>query len=210
MPEFYRMAPRGLGTVSVCLCDDGIPVPTIVGPFRVISHLGAIMNLRAVNVGMLCGVLAASIACSTTLDMKAIETSVTSGIESQLLLPVASVACPAETKKAKAGDTFECTVTPKDGGKATVKVTQSDDKGNVKWELVHLEGLLDLSLAEASIVKGLKEQSGVDATVSCGGGKLRAAKAGGTFDCTAKSDKGDIGITVTMNDATGNISWATK
>ena len=113
--------------------------------------------------------------------MKVIEASVTSGIESQMSLPVASVACPSETKTAKAGDTFECIVTPKDGGKATVKVTQSDDKGNVKWEVVKLDGLLDLSLAEQSIVKGLKEQTGVEATVNCGG-KLRAAKAGGTFD----------------------------
>lgn len=74
-----------------------------------------VVNLRVANVGLLCGVLAASVACSTTLDMKVIEASVTSGIESQMSLPVASVACPSETKTAKAGDTFECVVTPKDG-----------------------------------------------------------------------------------------------
>lgn len=168
------------------------------------------MKLRFAGIGVSCVALLASIACSTTLDMKAIEASVTSGVESQMSLPVASVACPSETKTAKAGDVFECVVTPKDGGKATVKVTQSDDKGNVKWEVSKLEGLLDVSLIEQSIVKGLKEQSNIDATVNCGGGKLRAAKAGGTFDCTAKGDKGDIGVTVTMNDNVGAISWATK
>lgn len=168
------------------------------------------MKLRLASIGLLCAGLMASMACSTTLDMKAIETSVTSGVESQMSLPVASVACPKETKTAKAGDVFQCVVTPKDGGKATVTVTQSDDKGNVKWEVTKLEGLLDLGVVEQSVVKGLKEQASIDATVSCGGGKLRAAKAGGTFDCTAKSDKGDIGIVVTMNDGEGAISWATK
>jgi len=150
-------------------------------------------------------------ACGTTIDMNAVSKAVSDGITTQLSLPLASVACPTESRAGKAGDSFECVATPKDGGKLTVKVTQEDDKGNVKWEVVKSEGLIDLKAAEEAIVKGLKEQASVDATVSCGGGKFRGAKAGETFDCVAKTqDKGDVAIVVTMTDGNGNISWATK
>jgi hypothetical protein len=149
-------------------------------------------------------------ACSTTIDMNAVSKAVSEGINAQLSLPIVSVACPTESRTAKAGDTFECIATPKDGGKLTVKVTQDDDKGNVKWEVTKAEGLIDLKAVEESVTKGLKEQASVEATVSCGG-KYRAAKTGETFDCVAKTtDKGDATIVVTMTDGTGNISWAVK
>ncbi|MCX6549607.1 MAG: DUF4333 domain-containing protein [Acidobacteria bacterium] len=156
------------------------------------------------------GLMAGVVACGTTLDMGAIGKSVTEGVQSQLSLPVASVTCPTETRAAKAGDTFECTAIPKDGGKLTVKVTQNDDKGNVKWEVVKMEGLTDLKLVEEAVMNGLKEQAGIDATITCGA-KYRATKAGESFDCQAKSaDKGDATVTVTMKDTEGHISWAVK
>ncbi len=157
-------------------------------------------------------VLATGLAgCGTTIDMAAVSKSVSEGIASQLSLTVASTTCPTETRTAKAGDTFECVVIPKEGGKLTVKVTENDDKGNVKWEVVKTEGLIDLSLVEQSVVKGLKEQANVDATVSCGGGKFRGIQVGGTFTCQAKSPaSGDATIEVTMTDAQGGINWAVK
>ena len=157
-------------------------------------------------------VLAAGLAgCGTTLDMTAINKSVSEGITSQLSLDVASTTCPTEARKAKAGDTFECIVIPKEGGRLTVKVTQSDDKGNVKWDVVKTEGLIDLRLVEQSVVKGLKEQANVEATVTCGGGKFRGIQAGGTFTCQAKSPaSGDATIVVTMSNAEGGISWAVQ
>jgi len=159
----------------------------------------------------LCLALAVGLsACGTTIDMDAVGKSVSDGLNTQLSLPIATVTCPTESRAAKAGDTFECVATPKDGGKLTIKVTQDDDKGNIKWEVVKTEGLIDLSLAEKAIVSGLKEQASVDATVSCGG-KYRAAKAGETFECLAKiPERDDATIVVTMTDGTGNISWAVK
>jgi hypothetical protein len=150
-------------------------------------------------------------ACGTTIDMDAVGKAVSDGITSQLSLPIASVTCPSGSRAAKAGDAFECVATPKDGGKLTVKVTQEDDKGNVKWEVVKSEGLIDLKATEDAIVKGLKEQASVDATVSCGGGKFRSAKTGASFECQARTqDKGDATVSVTMTDNAGNISWAVK
>jgi hypothetical protein len=149
-------------------------------------------------------------ACGTTIDMSTVSKAVSDGLMAQLSLPIASVVCPAEARSAKAGDTFECVATPKDGGKLTVKVTQADDKGNVKWEVVKSEGLVNVQVFEEPITKGLKEQASVDATVSCGG-KYRVAKAGDTFECQAKIvDKADATIVVTLKDAEGNFSWAVK
>jgi len=165
---------------------------------------------RLTTAAAILGLALGASACGTTIDMNAVSKSVSDGINAQLSLPIASVTCPTESRAAKAGDVFECIATPKDGGKLTIKVTQEDAKGNVKWEVSKSEGLIDLKLVEESVTKGLKEQASVDATVSCGG-KFRAAKAGGTFECQAKSqDKGDATIVVTMTDATGNISWAVK
>jgi hypothetical protein len=165
---------------------------------------------RPLSLTLCVGLAIGLAACSTSIDMNAVSKAVSDGITSQLSLQVASVACPTESRPGKAGDTFECVATPKDGGKLTVKVTQEDDKGNVKWEVTKSEGLIDLKIVEENITKGLKEQASVDATVSCGG-KYRAAKAGEAFECQAKSqDKGDATILVTMTDGTGNISWAVK
>ena len=119
--------------------------------------------------------------------------------------------CPQEAPPAKAGDTFECEAKPKDGGRLVLKVTQKDDKGNIAWELVKIEGMINLKTAEEAITKGLKEQTGADVTVSCGegGSNLRAAKAGETFECQAKSADGTAStVVVTMKDNEGNISWA--
>src|SRR5579864_6397819 len=96
----------------------------------------------------------ALVGCGVTLDMDAIGKSVTSGIASQLGLEITSVDCPKETRQAKAGDTFECTAIPKEGGKLTIKVTQKDDKGNVDWEVAKAEGLINLQATEANIAKG--------------------------------------------------------
>jgi hypothetical protein len=170
-----------------------------------------IRSVRTLAMLAVLGLVAAVAACGTSLDMAAISKSVSEGITSQLSLAVASTTCPPETRAARAGDTFECIVTTKEGGRLTVKVTQSDDKANVKWEVVKTEGLIDLHTVEQSIVKGLKEQANVDATVTCGGRKFRGIQVGGTFTCQAKSpDKGDAVIVVTMANAEGSISWAVQ
>jgi hypothetical protein len=66
------------------------------------------------------GLAVALTGCGTKLDMAKLGTSVSDGIKSQMGLEIASVNCPQEERMAKAGDTFECEVTPKDGGKLTV------------------------------------------------------------------------------------------
>jgi hypothetical protein len=152
----------------------------------------------------------ATVACSRTLNLDSVKTAISEGLTSQLGLPIASVTCPAEAPAVKAGNVFECTATPKDGGRFTVKVSQKDDQGNIAWEVVKTEGLLDLAKVEAAVQKGLKDQAQVDATVSCGG-RWKAGKAGDRFECAAKAATGqDATVVVDVTDNEGNINWAVK
>ena len=149
-------------------------------------------------------------ACGVKLDMGAINKSISDGLNKQLGVEISSVSCPMETRAAKAGDSFECEAKPKDGGRIVVKVTQKDDQGNVNWEVSKSEGLINLEAVEQSITEGMKQQTGADAKVSCGGGKLRGSKAGDTFECTATTEEGASTVTVTVKDGQGNIAWALK
>jgi len=111
----------------------------------------------------------AATACTRSLDMAALDRSISEGINTQLQLPIATVNCPTGDRALKAGDKFDCTATPKEGGRLTVTVTQNDDAGKVSWEVTKTEGLLDLDKVEASVKEGLKTQTNVDATVACEG-----------------------------------------
>jgi hypothetical protein len=167
----------------------------------------AITILSSIAVLALAGALAG---CGVTLDMDAISKSITSGVATQTGIEIASVTCPQETRAGKTGDTFDCTATPKIGGKLTIKVTQKDDKGNIDWALDKVEGLLSLQTVESAVAKGIKDQTQADATVNCGG-KFRAEKAGDTFDCQVTAADGTKStVTVTEKDAEGNVSWALK
>lgn len=85
-------------------------------------------------VGVLALVLAAA-ACSKTLDSTELEGSLKDQLETQLEVTGLTVECPDDIE-AEAGDTFRCTVTGTDGSEATIAVTQTDDQGNLTWEIV--------------------------------------------------------------------------
>ena len=144
--------------------------------------------------------------CTRSLDMTALDRSISEGINTQLQLPIATVSCPAGDRPMKAGDKFDCTATPKEGGRLTVTVTQKDDAGNVAWEVTRTEGLLDLDKVEVSVKEGLKAQANVDATVACEG-RWKAAKVGEVFQCQATSGEHKATVEVTTKDTEGNISW---
>jgi len=147
--------------------------------------------------------------CGGHLDMGTISKSITDGLATQMGVTDVTVTCPTETRPLKAGDTFECEAKPKEGGKLTLKVTQKDDQGNIAWELSKLEGFLSLPKIEDAIKQA---NSGVTA-VDCGGGakKIRAAKAGDTFECKVTAADGSAHpFVVTVKDADGNVAFAPK
>jgi hypothetical protein len=165
--------------------------------------------LRVSTLSLAAAALAA-VGCSSSLDMAALNQSISTGINQQLALPIASVSCPTEPRPLQAGDTFECVATPQAGGKLTVSVTQKDAAGNVAWEVSKTEGLLDLDKVEASVAAGLKAQAQVDATVDCGE-RWKAAKPGEVFQCQATvSDGRKASVKVTTKDIEGNIDWSVE
>lgn len=148
--------------------------------------------------------------CTKNLNVDSVPASITQGVADQTGLALAKVTCPSEPRPLAANDAFDCVGDVKDGGTLTIRVTQTDDTGNITWKVVKTEGLLDLAKVEASIVTGLKNQAHVEATVTCGG-KWKAAKAGDTFDCQAAAPDGTpIPIGVTVSDDKGNVEWGTK
>lgn len=143
---------------------------------------------------------------SQTLNLDGVKTAVEEGLESQLGVPIASVTCP-ESREAKAGDSFECTAAGEHEGQVIVKVTQTDDQGNINWEVAKSTGYLDLTALIQQITSGIEEQAGVDVTVTCDG-KYREARPGASFECTATDPDGKAhAVAVTMTDAEGNVDW---
>ncbi len=72
--------------------------------------------------------------CSSVIDETKVESSIKSGAAAQLKIKVDSVDCPSNIE-AKKGNTFTCTIKA-EGDSAKIKVTQQDDQGSVRWELV--------------------------------------------------------------------------
>jgi len=155
---------------------------------------------------ILAATILAAAGCTRSLDMAALDRSISDGINTQLQLPIATVTCPTADRPMKAGDKFECTATPKEGGRLTVTVTQKDEAGNVSWEVSKTEGLLDLDKVEVSVRDGLKTQAKIDATVACEG-RWKAVKVGEVFQCQATSGEHKATVEVTTADQNGNITW---
>ena len=166
----------------------------------------AFSSLPSSSLPILAAVILAATGCTRSLDMAALDRSIRAGIDKQLQLPIATVSCPAGDRALRAGDKFDCTATPKEGGRLTVTVTQKDAAGNVSWEVTKTEGLLDLDKVEVAVKDGLKAQANVDATVACEG-RWKAAKVGEVFQCQATSGDHKGTIDVTTKDVEGHISW---
>ena len=85
------------------------------------------------SVGVLALILVAA-ACSKTLDSTELEGTLKDQLETQLDVTGLTVECPDDIE-AEAGDTFECSATGTDGSAVTISVTQTDDEGNLTWEI---------------------------------------------------------------------------
>lgn len=146
--------------------------------------------------------------CGITLDIAGVEKSIHDGVVEQLGLEMTSVTCPPVRRAAKAGDTFECTGKPAIGGSLHVQVTQKDDQGNIEWKVLKSIGLFDMRETEAAVEKGLADQVGAKVKMSCGE-RWRVGEVGDTFECEGEDEEGPIPpVTITIQDAEGNISWS--
>ena len=74
-------------------------------------------------------------ACSKTLDTEGLETELKSQFEQQTDTVLTSVDCPADVD-VETGGVFECTAEEESGATFTIQVTQTDDQGQVDWEVI--------------------------------------------------------------------------
>lgn len=72
--------------------------------------------------------------CTQVLDDQELESEISSGIEEQTGVTGVSVDCPSDVPLEQ-GNTFNCSATSDEGDVGQVQVTQTDDEGNVRWEL---------------------------------------------------------------------------
>jgi len=97
------------------------------------------MRSRSVRMAAVAVLAVAAAACTKTLDTDGLETELQSQIEEQTQNPISSVDCPADVE-VETGGTFNCTAEQESGATLTIRVTQSDDQGNVEWIVADATG----------------------------------------------------------------------
>jgi hypothetical protein len=91
---------------------------------------------RCARIAAVAVLAVAAAGCTKTLDTDGLEGELKSQLEAEMSTTIATVDCPADVE-AKAGESFECTAEDEESGATfTIRVTQSDDQGNVDWEIV--------------------------------------------------------------------------
>lgn len=94
---------------------------------------GIVMSSAALALGLGLALTGCSVSVGG-LDMAKAQTEIAKGIEEQTGATGVAVTCP-ESAPLEQGNTFTCTATTADGQTATVTVTQTDDQGNINWEV---------------------------------------------------------------------------
>jgi hypothetical protein len=69
-----------------------------------------------------------------TLDGQGLDETLANDLSQKLNVQGFTVSCPDDVP-AEAGGTFQCTATNPDGTQITLQVTQTDDQGNVTYEV---------------------------------------------------------------------------
>ena len=147
--------------------------------------------------------------CERMLDTDRVEAVIKSGLTEQLKMPFSAVSCP-DSRAMKAADEFDCKATAETGGDLTIRVTQEDGTGNIKWKAMDGERVLSMTNLETQIQNGIANQLKVDAKIDCGTTRLRIAVTGQTLECTATAGSESRKVIVTVKDERGNVDWTMK
>ncbi|HET9310320.1 MAG TPA: DUF4333 domain-containing protein [Actinomycetota bacterium] len=97
------------------------------------------MRSRSIRLAAVAVLAVAAAACTKTLDTDGLETELQRQIQQQTGGTISSVNCPADVE-VETGGTFDCTAEEESGATLTIRVTQSDDQGNVEWNVVDATG----------------------------------------------------------------------
>lgn len=151
------------------------------------------------------GACSVSVSTGKSLNVEKGEKAFERVIESQTGASVDRVDCPE--RKIKKGDVFECTASL-DGQSLRLKVTQTDDKGNVDFRAD--QAIIVVEKAQSQIGSEIQRQTGVSVRVTCSDHKFLFEDVGATFECPlqAASSSATSGVvTVVVKDLDGNVSF---
>jgi hypothetical protein len=168
-------------------------------------HGGRSWGRVVVVVAVLLAALLVPTGCKR-LDLRKLEDLVRSEMKVKTGVEVTSVTCP-EKRDLKAGDEFQCDLVMAGNRMFTVNVKQSDDDGNVEWNVPRVVAPTVISNAIAAQAKEKMGPEAEGVTVDCGSLYILGDK-GSTFPCTVHPPSGgELAITVTMTDDEGSFSW---
>jgi hypothetical protein len=150
-------------------------------------------------------------ACGNRLDTGAVEATIKTDIERQgRRLALQAVRCPSDVTR-QAGAYFRCVGELAPEGTFTINVTQTDNQGNVTWEVPNSKVLLNLPKVEETIQQGLAQAFGQRALVDCGSATYRANLPGDRFQCQVvgglEADTGTLESVLVRIGPDGNLSW---
>jgi len=102
------------------------------------SQEGATMSMRSrsAKVVALASLAIAAASCTKPLDIEGLEGQLDAQVEREINTTITSVSCPDEDIEVMQGGTFTCTAQEESGATFTLVITQTDDQGNVSWDLV--------------------------------------------------------------------------
>ncbi len=93
------------------------------------------MRSRLARAAVVLSIAIIATACSKTLKMADLESTLADQLNTKLSTTGITVQCP-DSVKAEAGGTFECTGKLTTGDMLTLKVTQTDANGRITWVVV--------------------------------------------------------------------------
>jgi hypothetical protein len=160
-------------------------------------------SLRAVGCAALIGAALAGCGHSSpTLDTATIEREVANSILAQHNVRVA-VRCPPKVKR-EAGVAFTCTALL-DAGSYPVSVTETNNKGRVRYANPTPFVVLNIEKVEQAIERSVSEQRHLHSRVSCPAAVLQ--HEGVTFTCTAQVAGQRYPFEVVETDGHGNVRY---
>lgn len=94
------------------------------------------------TLALACALSLATAGCNLSLsfgglDTAGLEEEILAGLESEMGVDLDRAECP-DSVEPRQGDVFVCRVHAADGSVGTVEVEQTDDQGNVTWELTEV------------------------------------------------------------------------
>ena len=93
------------------------------------------MRSRSARLLAVAALAVAFAACTKTLDTDGLEDDLKVQVARETGTTITAVDCPADVE-VEAGGTFECTAEEESGTTFTILITQSNDRGNVRWDIV--------------------------------------------------------------------------